>query len=51
MQEIEQAMNRLGRVHRQIQDVHNDFLVQRAGEPALPPEVTQLHLRREIGFS
>jgi diguanylate cyclase (GGDEF)-like protein len=50
MQEIEQAMNRLGRVRRQIQEVHNDFLVQRAGEPALPQEVTQLHLRREMVF-
>jgi hypothetical protein len=50
MQEIEQAMNRLGRVRRQIQEVHNDFLVQRAGEPALPQEVTQPHLRREMVF-
>lgn len=50
MQEIEQAMNRLGRVRRQIQEIHNDFLVQRAGDPVLPSEVTQLHLRREMVF-
>ena len=34
MQEIEQAMNRLWRVRRQIQEVYNDFLVQCAGGPA-----------------
>jgi len=50
MQEIEQAMNRLWRVRRQIQEVSNDFLVQCAGGPAFPVEVTQLHLRREMVF-
>lgn len=50
MQEIEQAMNRLWRVRRQIQEVYNDFLVQCAEGPAFPVEVTQLHLRREMVF-